>query len=108
MTQNRQLATCPQRDDGGRIEDVCPIVNGNAEEQAALRSATAAGRQMDAQRQARQRRRRQRRTLRDIGYISAGAGAVLVGMTIADMCPWWISVAAILAAQAMFYAARRM
>ena len=107
--KQRQLPATPaQQDDGGLIEAVCGIVNRNAEEQAALRAAMEAGEQAAAKREARQRRRQLRRTIRDIGYISAGAGAVLLGQAITGMCPWWAGTAALVVAQAMFYVARRI
>lgn len=109
MTNVRQLpAVCPPQDDGGLIEAACDIVNQNAAEQAALQGVMEAGRRADARQQARQRRRQLRRTLQDIGLVTAGAGAVFVGLAITGGCPWWISIAAILVAQAMFYAARRL
>ena len=116
MIQIRQLpAVCTQPDDGGPIEAACNIVNRNAAEQAALRGAMEAGRRADARRQAqreaqqrRQRRQWLRETPRDIGFVTAGAGAVLIGLTVVGMCPWWIGVTAILAAQAMLYAAWRL
>lgn len=108
MRDKKPLPVRTHPEAGGKIEDIIPIVNGNAEERAALRGAMAAGRRADARRQARQRRRQQRRTLRDIGLITAGAGAVFVGIAIVGMCPWWIGVAGILVAQAMLYVARRL
>ena len=108
MTKMRQLpAVRKQPDDGGPVDAACDLVNRNAEEQAALRGAMEAGNQAAARREARQRRRQLRRTLRDIGYISAGAGAVLIGLAVTGLAPWWIGVVAMLAAQAMFYAVRR-
>ena len=107
--KQRQLpAVCTQPDDGGPINAFEDIVNQNAAEQAALQGVMEAGRRADARQQARQRRRQLRRTLQDIGLVTAGAGAVFVGLAITGGCPWWIGVAALLIAQAMFCAARRL
>lgn len=107
--KQRQLpAVRTQPDDGGPINAFEDIVNQNAAEQAALQGVMEAGRRADARQQARQRRRQLRRTLQDIGYILSGAGVVLLGQATTGGCPWWISIAAILVAQAAFYAARRL
>ena len=108
MEKPRQLPARAQADDGGPVDLFGGIVRDNAEEAAARRIAQDVDRAGAAKREARQRRRQLRRTLRDIGYISAGAGVVLLGQAITGMCPWWIGVAALLIAQAMFYVARRL
>lgn len=117
MTQERQLTIHARSDGGGPIEDVIPIVNGNADAQAArretdtaMRAADAAGRRADARRKAWERRRQLRGMLRDACLVAVGAGAVLsglaVGLAIDGLCSWWVGVAGMLALVALIYAAR--
>ncbi len=79
-------------DDGGRIEDVCPIVNDNADAQAAMRDAMAAGRRADARRQANERRLQRSWMLRDAACFFAGIGVMMLAAF-----PAWMGLATLAA-----------
>ena len=99
METKRMQMDKPRPDDGGPLNMFGGIVNGNAEERAALRDADAAmraadeaGRRADARRQAKERQIQLSLMLRDCSAFFVGICVMMLAVF-----PTWMGLAALVA-----------